>query len=50
MLQDILRLQDRKSFREYSLKLALADGLIEMTIPDKPNVVLMFRRFSPQSR
>jgi len=27
--------QDRKSFREYSLRPDLADGLIEMTIPDK---------------
>ena len=37
MLQDALELQDRKSFRERYLKPALADGLIEMTIPDKPN-------------
>ena len=37
MLQDALELQDRKSFRERYLKPALADGLIEMIIPDKPN-------------
>ncbi len=37
MLQDALELQDRKSFRERYLKPALAEGLIEMTIPDKPN-------------
>jgi len=36
-LQGALDLQDRKSFRERYLKPALADGLIEMTIPDKPN-------------
>lgn len=36
-LQTSLGLQDRKSFRERYLKPALADGLIEMTIPDKPN-------------
>jgi Fic family protein len=36
-LQSILGLQDRKSFRERYLKPALAEGLIEMTIPEKPN-------------
>ena len=36
-LQTALDLQDRKSFRERYLKPALAEGLIEMTIPDKPN-------------
>ncbi|WP_260292484.1 Fic family protein [Sedimenticola hydrogenitrophicus] len=35
-LQAVLGLSDRKSFRERYLKPALADGLIEMTIPDKP--------------
>ena len=35
-LQDALELQDRKSFRQLYLKPALAEGLIEMTIPDKP--------------
>ncbi|MGE4442305.1 MAG: Fic family protein [Desulfomicrobium sp.] len=35
-LQSALRLSDRKSFRERYLKPALADCLIEMTIPDKP--------------
>jgi Fic family protein len=37
MLQSALDLSDRKSFRERYLKPALAGGLIEMTIPDKPN-------------
>ena len=36
-LQSVLELQDRKSFRERYLKLALAEELVEMTIPDKPN-------------
>ncbi|MGR7920137.1 Fic family protein [Zobellella denitrificans] len=36
-LQAALGLSDRKSFRERYLKPALDDGLIEMTIPDKPN-------------
>jgi hypothetical protein len=36
-LQSALGLSDRKSFRERYLKPALADGLIEMIIPDKPN-------------
>lgn len=36
-LQGLLGLQDRKSFRENYLKPALEKGLIEMTIPGKPN-------------
>jgi len=36
-LQKALDLQDRKSFSERYLKPALQDGLIEMTITDKPN-------------
>jgi Fic family protein len=36
-LQIALGLQDRKSFSERYLKPALNAGLIEMTIPDKPN-------------
>jgi hypothetical protein len=36
-LQVALGLSDRKSFRERYLKPSLADGLIEMTIPGKPN-------------
>ena len=36
-LQIILKLKDRKSFRERYLKPALDKGLIEMTLPDKPN-------------
>lgn len=36
-IQSALGLKDRKSFREGYLAPALADGLIEMTLPDKPN-------------
>ncbi len=36
-LQAVLGLLDRKSFHERYLKPALADHLIEMTIPNKPN-------------
>ena len=36
-LQTALGLKDRKSFRELYLKPALEEGLVEMTIPDKPN-------------
>lgn len=36
-LQRILELKDRTSFRERYLKPALQAGLIELTIPDKPN-------------
>jgi len=36
-LQGLLGLSDRKSFRERYLLPALRQGLIEITIPDKPN-------------
>lgn len=36
-LQNALSLRDRKSFGDRYLKPALADGMIEMTIPDKPS-------------
>ncbi|WP_428356024.1 Fic family protein [Methyloprofundus sp.] len=36
-LQQALKLKDRKSFRERYLTPALSGGLIEMTLPDKPN-------------
>lgn len=36
-LQSILGLSDRRSFSDRYLKPALAEGLIEMTIPNKPN-------------
>jgi len=36
-LQGVLKLKDRKSFRARYLVPALSAGLIEMTLPDKPN-------------
>ncbi|MBW2522055.1 MAG: Fic family protein [Deltaproteobacteria bacterium] len=49
-LQSILGLSDRKSFRERYLKPALDDGLIEMTIPDKPNSRLQKYRLTDKGR
>ncbi|MBU0908526.1 MAG: Fic family protein [Proteobacteria bacterium] len=49
-LQNALGLLDRKSFRERYLKPALADGLIEMTIPDKPNSRLQKYRLTDKGR
>jgi Fic family protein len=50
VLQALLHLQDRKSFRERYLKPALADGLIEMTIPDRPNSRLQRYRLTDKGR
>jgi hypothetical protein len=49
-LQTALGLQDRKSFRERYLKPALAEGLIEMTLPGKPNSRLQKYRLTDQGR
>ncbi len=49
-LQAILDLSDRKSFRERYLRPALADGLIEMTIPNKPNSRLQKYRLTDRGR
>jgi len=49
-LQSALGLTDRKSFRERYLKPALADGLIEMTIPEKPNSRLQKYRLTGKGR
>jgi hypothetical protein len=49
-LQNALGLADRKSFRERCLKPALADGLIEMTTPDKPNSPLQKYRLTDNGR
>lgn len=49
-IQHAVRLQDRKSFRELYLAPALSAGLIEMTIPDKPNSRLQNYRLTEQGR
>ena len=45
-LQAALQLQDRKSFRELYLAPALEEGLIAMTVPDKPNSCLQKYRLT----
>lgn len=49
-LQRALELQDRKSFRERYLKPALADELMEMTLPEKPNSRLQKYRLTDKGR
>lgn len=49
-LQAVLALQDRKSFRERYLKPALADGVIEMSLPGKPNSRLQQYRLTDKGR
>ncbi len=49
-LQQALSLRDRKSFRERYLNPALADGLIEMTIPGKPSSSLQKYRLTEKGR
>lgn len=49
-LQSRLSLKDRESFRERYLKPALDLGLIEMTLPDKPNSRLQQYRLTEQGR
>jgi Fic family protein len=49
-LQSALNLQDRKSFRKRYLKPALDGGLIEMTVPDKPNSRLQKYRLTDKGR
>lgn len=50
VIQSALGLHDRKSFRERYLKPALADGMIEMTLPDKPNSRLQKYRLTDKGR
>jgi len=49
-LQIMLSLQDRKSFRARYLMAALAEGLIEMTLPAKPNSRLQKYRLTDKGR
>jgi len=48
--QSKLGLKDRKSFRERYLTPALAEGLIEMTLPGKPNSRLQKYRLTDKGR
>lgn len=47
-LQERLHLTDREYFRTRYLKPALAAGLVEMTIPEKPNSRLQKYRLTGQ--
>jgi len=49
-IQAALGLQDRKSFRQRYLRPALAQGLIEMSLPDKPNSRLQRYRLTDLGR
>jgi len=49
-LQDLMQLKDRKSFSEVYLKPALEAGLIEMTIPDRPNSRLQKYRLTEKGK
>jgi Fic family protein len=49
-IQSKLVLKDRKSFRARYLKPALAEDLIEMTLPEKPNSRLQKYRLTDQGR
>ncbi|SFJ85449.1 hypothetical protein SAMN04488082_10888 [Desulfomicrobium apsheronum] len=49
-LQSALGLKDRKSFRERYLGPALAEGLVEMTIPSKPRSRLQKYRLTGKGR
>jgi hypothetical protein len=51
MSREALELQDRKSsFRERYLKPALEQGLIQMSVPDKPNSRLQRYRLTERGR
>jgi hypothetical protein len=49
-MQSALGLKDRKSFRERYLGPALAEGLVEMTIPAKPSSRLQKYRLTEKGR
>ena len=46
----LLNLSHRPTFRKNYLRPAIADGLIELTIPDKPNSRLQKYRLSEKGR
>lgn len=49
-IQSNLGLQDRKSFRDRYLTPALTAGLIEMSLPDKPNSRLQKYRLTDKGK
>ena len=49
-LQHAVGLKDSKSFRERYIAPALAAGLVEMTLPDKPNSPLQKYRLTEKGR
>jgi ATP-dependent DNA helicase RecG len=49
-LQRTLGLKDAEHFRQHYLAPALAAGLIEMTLPDKPNSRLQKYRLTSKGR
>jgi hypothetical protein len=49
-IQSTLGLKDRKSFRARYLMPAIAEGLIEMTLPEKPNSRLQKYRLTVKGR
>jgi len=49
-LMSSLDLRDEKHFREHYLQVALVDGLIEMTRPDRPRSRLQKYRFTERGR
>ena len=49
-IQVAMRLQGRGNFRRLYLDPAFEAGLIEMTIPDKPNSRLQKYRITPKGR
>lgn len=49
-IRETFQLKDRRRMRETYITPALADGLIEMTIPDKPNSRLQKYRLTEKGR
>ena len=47
-IQQVLGLKDEKHFRKAYQQLAIAAGLIEMTVPDKPRSRLQKYRIMPK--
>ena len=46
----VMNLKDRVNFKRLYLDPALADGLVEMTVPDKPNSRLQKYRLTEKGK